>query len=294
MLPAAGIVRPAARVLGGRYELGELVSQGGMNSVYKGTDQITGQLVAIRLLRPGLADDPKALARFLREASIAMQLKHPQIAMTNAVLGQRPGESPALITEWLAGPTLSARIGNEGPMPAPEVAATGRILAGALSYIASQQVVRLDLKPSSIIMAARGPVIADLGIALRAGAEEDMVTEAGMFVGTPAYMPRELIRSLPPDPRADIYALGLVMYFCLAGRNPWEGRGSQMQILTAIINEEVDVSRLPVSGEFRAVLARALAAERDDRYDDAGALLDALSGTPEWHLVTSGPAPRPA
>ena len=179
-------------------------------------------------------------------------------------------------------------------MPAPEVAATGRILAEALGYIASQQVVRLDLKPSSIIMAARGPVIADLGIALRVDAEQDVVTEAGMFVGTPAYMPRELIRSDPPDPRADIYALGLVMYFCLAGRNPWEGRGGQMQILTAIINEEVDVSRLPVSGGFRAVLAKALAAERDDRYDDAATLLDALSGTPEWHLVTSGPTPRPA
>jgi serine/threonine protein kinase len=292
MLPAGGIVRPAARVLGGRYELGELVGQGAMNSVYKGTDQITGQLVAIKLLRPGLADDPKALARFLREAGIARHLKHPQVAMTHAVL-QPPGESPALITEWLAGPTLSARIENEGPMPAPEVAATGRILAEALSYIASQQVVRLDLKPGSIIMAARGPVIADLGIALRAGVEQDELTDAGIFIGTPAYMPRELINGLPPDQRADIYALGLVLYFCLTGRNPWEDLGNQMAILAAIVSREVDVSRLPVSGEFRAVLARALAGDRDKRYDDAAALKDALSGTPEWHLVTSGPEPGP-
>jgi serine/threonine protein kinase len=291
--PPAGIVRPAARVLANRYELGELVSQGGMSSVYKGTDRITGQLVAVKLLRSDLADDPIAMARFVREADIARQLKHPQIAMTHALL-QRPGESPALITEWLAGPTLSARIAKEGPMPAPEVAATGRILAEALSYIASQQVVRLDLKPSSIIMAARGPVIADLGIALRSGVERDMVTQTGFFVGTPAYMPRELINSLKPDQRADIYALGLVMYFCLAGRNPWEDLGDQLAILAAIVQREIDVSRLPVSGAFRAVLAKALAGERDDRYDDAAALKDALSGTPEWHEVTSGPAPRPA
>src|SRR5262249_3763147 len=108
--PPAGIVRPAARVLANRYELGELVSQGGVSSVYKGTDRVTGQLVAVKLLRYGLAGDPIAMARFLREADIARQLKHPQIAMTNAVLGQRPGEDPALIMEWLAGPTLSARI----------------------------------------------------------------------------------------------------------------------------------------------------------------------------------------
>ena len=240
-------MRPAARVLANRYELGELVSQGGMSSVYKGTDRVTGQLVAVKLLRSDLTDDPIALARFVRETDIARQLKHPQIAMTHALL-QRPGESPALITEWLAGPTLSARIANKGPMPAPEVAATGRILAEALSYIASQQVVRLDLKPSSIVMAARGPVIADLGIALRAGVERDLVTQTGFFVGTPAYMPRELINSLKPDQRADIYALGLVMYFCLAGRNPWEDLGDQIAILAAIVQREVDVSgcRSPV------------------------------------------------
>ena len=291
--PPAGIVRPAARVLANRYELGELVSQGGMSSVYKGTDRITGQLVAVKLLRSDLTDDPIAMARFVREADIARHLRHPQLAMTHAVLGQRPGESPALITEWLAGPTLSARIAKEGPMPAPEVAATGRILAEALSYIASQHVVRLDLKPSSIIMAARGPVIADLGIALRADVDQSWATQTGFFVGTPAYMPRELINSLKPDQRADIYALGLVMYFCLAGRNPWEDLGDQIAILAAIVNREVDVSRLPVSGEFRAVLAKALAGDRDKRYDDAAALKDALSGTPEWHAVSGEPAPSP-
>ena len=142
-------------------------------------------------------------------------------------------------------------------------------------------------------MAARGPVIADLGIALRVDVDRSWATERGIFVGTPAYVPREQAAGLTLDQRADIYTLGLVMYFCLAGRNPWENRGGQFQILTVIINEEVDVSHLPVSRAFRAVLTKALAGDRDKRYDDAAALKDALSGTPEWHQVTSGPAPGP-
>lgn len=127
-------MRPPPRVLAHRYELGDLLGQGGMNSVYKGRDVVTGRQVVVKLLRQGLGDDPQAMARFRREADIARRLKHPQIAETYDVL-DGPDNNPALIMEWLSGPTLRDLILKEGPMPPTETAATGRVLAGALTRI---------------------------------------------------------------------------------------------------------------------------------------------------------------
>jgi serine/threonine-protein kinase len=281
-------VLPPLRVIEGRYELGDLLGQGGMTSVYKGRDLVTGRPVVVKLLRPGLGDDPQAMARFRREADIARRLTHPQIAHTYAVL-DGPDHNPALVMEWLNGPSLRDQIVNEGPMPPPEAAAIGRVLAAALDYIANEQVVRLDLKPSNIIMADRGPVIIDLGIAFRIGTGTAGLTQTGQFVGTPAFMPPELIEGREPDPRADIYALGLVLYYCLAGRSPWENLASPLVIMDAIMNEQVDLASLPISPEFRNVLGRALAGDRDERFPCAADLRDALSETPEYQRVSVGP-----
>ncbi len=287
----SALIRPSPRVLASRYELGDLLGQGGMNSVYKGKDLVTGRQVVIKLLRTDLGNDPQAMARFRREADIARRLTHPQIVQTyDVVNGQE--QTPALIMEWLNGPNLHERIMREGPMPPAEVAATGRVLAEALAYIASQQIVRLDLKPSNIIMADRGPVIIDLGIAFRVETGTHGLTQTGQLVGTPAFMARELIAGREPDPRVDLYALGLVMFYCLTGRSPWEGIADQMGIMMAIMNEEIDVTNLPVSPEFRQVLARVLAGDRDQRFPNATDLRDAITKTPEWHLVDTGSSNR--
>jgi serine/threonine protein kinase len=285
---ATVMAMPPPRVLAGRYELGELIGQGGMSSVYKGRDLVTGRQVVVKLLRPSLGDDPQARARFRREADIARRLTHPQIAQTYDVLDE-PDQSPALVMEWLNGPNLRDLILNDGPMPATEVAATGRVLAAAMDYIAGERVVRLDLKPSNIIMADRGPVITDLGIALRVDTDSPGLTQTGQFVGTPAFMAPELIEGREPDPRSDIYALGLVLFYCLAGRGPWEDLVNPVAIMTAIMSEQVDLANLPISPEFRQVLGRALAKERDERFQSAADLRDALTETPEWRLVGVGP-----
>jgi serine/threonine protein kinase len=281
--------RPSPRILAGRYELGDLLGQGGLNSVYKARDLILGRPVVAKLLRPGLGNDPQAMARFRREAQIARQLTHPQIAQTYDVLDGDDG-NPALIMEWLKGTSLRDQLLSTGPMQPAEVVANGRVLAEALIYIAGQRIVRLDLKPSNIILADRGPVITDLGIALRADPGTPELTQAGQFVGTPAFMPRELIAGIEPDPRADIYGLGLVLYYCLAGQSPWEDRMSQVAIMTAIMNEEVDLTSLDISPEFRRVLARALAGQRDQRFPTAADFREALTDTPEWQLLHAEPA----
>jgi serine/threonine-protein kinase len=282
--PSADVVLlPPPRVIGGRYQLGELLGQGGLTSVYKGEDVITSRPVVVKLLRPTLSDDVVAMARFRREADIAMRLSHPHIARTYDVL-EGP-DNPALIMEWLNGPNLEAMVHDKGPVPPVQVAAMGQILASALDYIAGERVVRLDLKPGNIVMADRGPVITDLGIAFRAGAGVTQLTAVGQFIGTPAFMAPEVIEGREADPRADIYALGLVLYYGLTGKNPWADLPNALAVMRAVVSDPIDLSGLPVSAEFRAALGQAIARDPGDRFPTAAAFQDALLRTPELRSI---------
>jgi len=276
------VASPPARVIGDRYELGELVSQGGMSSGYKGRDLVTGRLVMVKLLLPALSDDPVAVARFRRDAEIARELDHPQIFRTLAVLDGPDGQ--ALIQEWLNGPALDVLVNTDGPMPPAEVVGIGRHLTGALGYLAEKEIIRLDLKPGNIVIADRGPVISDLSIA-RQQHVSTAITATGQFVGTPAFMAPEVIEGRAPDARADLYTLGLVMYFCLSGKAPWEHLPTVFAVISAVLSEDLDISGLPISEEFRSVLATAVARLPDQRFPDAAAFQQALTDTPEWRSV---------
>jgi serine/threonine protein kinase len=285
------VVMPAARVIGGRYELGELIGQGGLASMYKGRDIATGRQVVIKLLRTALSQDDAVIARIRREADVAKRLVHPQIVRMLDVL-EETDHGPALIMEWLNGTNLAKQISDEGPMEAPEAAGIGRILTIALEYLADQKVVRLDLKPNNVIMTPdRGPVITDLGIAFRLETQLTNLTATGQLVGTPAFMAPELIEGIRPDARVDIYALGLVLYYCLAGRGPWDNSSDEpnsLRLMWEIMSKPVEVDVLPVSQEFRSALGTAVAHNRDERFSDAAAFRDALSKTPEWRSVSEG------
>jgi len=279
--PVAPSPDPAAKVLGKRYELLTLLGQGGMGSVYAGLDQLTGRSVAVKVPLAAMNSNPQALARLRREADIAMRLQHPQIVQTYDVVAI-PDNASALVMELLAGPTLQQLIADDGPMRPSEVAAVGHMLAGALDYLARERVVRVDLKPANIIMQdSRGPVIVDLGIA-RALEASIALTDTGALVGTPMYMAPEQLKGLHPDPRSDLFALGVVLYYCLAGRTPWEHIDNIAEIMYSVINSQVDVSSLPVSDEFRQVLARMLALQPDDRFPAAAGVQEALKAVPEW------------
>jgi serine/threonine protein kinase len=282
------LARRSPKVIAGRYELGDLLRQGGITSSYKGRDVITGRQVEVKLLRPALSGDPVARARFQRDADILQRLSHPQIVRVYDVL-HGPEQDPVVITEWLHGPSLQQLIADDGPMPPSQVAAVGRILAEVLNYAAGNQVVRLDLKPSTIVMADRGPVIVDLGIAIRLGEHDAAITEAGQFVGTPEFMAPELLEGRDPDPQADIYSLGLILYYCITGKVPWEGMAGRPALMIAIRTEDVDMTDLPISPEFREALARAVVRDRDTRFSHATDLRDALTETPEYRSLAGGP-----
>ena len=279
--PVAPSPAPAAKVLGERYELLTLLGQGGMGSVYAGLDQLTGRSVAVKVPLAAMNSNPQALARLRREADIAMRLQHPQIVQAYDVVAI-PGNASALVMELLVGPTLQQLIADDGPMRPSEVAAVGHMLAGALDYLAREQVVRVDLKPANIVMQdGRGPVIIDLGIA-RAVGSSTVLTDTGALVGTPMYMAPEQLKGLHPDPRSDLFALGVVLYYCLAGRTPWAHIDNIAEIMYSVINSQVDVSSLPVSDEFGQVLARMMALRPDDRFPAAAGVQEAIEAVPEW------------
>jgi serine/threonine-protein kinase len=272
---------PAARILGGHYELLDLIGQGGMGSVYRGRDKLTGRRVAVKVPLAAINDNPHAAARLRREADIAMRLRHPQIVEGYEVIPV-PDNGSALVMELLTGPTLQKLVADQGPLRPAQVATIGHRLARALDYLASERVVRVDLKPSNVIMQGdRGPIIVDLGIAK--GLESSAyLTNTGAIVGTPMYMAPEQIQGLHPDARADLFSLGMVMYYCLAGKNPWEHIDNMAEIMYAIVHSRVDVSGLTISLEFKQVLARALARQPDDRFQAAEEVQQALEAIPEW------------
>lgn len=273
------------RVIAGRYELGEIISQGSLSTVFKGQDVTTGRQVAIKLLLPALAEDAVALARFRREAEIARKLDHTQVVRTYAFI-DGPDDF-AIITERLLGQTLEEQVQGEGAMAPGEVAGLGHVLADGLTYLASEQVVRLDLKPTNIVMADRGPVITDLGIALQRARDVSRLTDVGVLIGTPAFMAPELLSGNAADTRSDIYSLGLVMYYCLAGKNPWADLPNLPAVMNAVLTERLDMSGLGVSPAFQKVIERATAPEPGDRFSDALQLRDALRMTPELRDLRS-------
>jgi len=273
-----GVVAPRpAEVIGGHYVLGSLIGQGGMSTVYRAEDSTSGQPVAIKMLRTSLILDEKGVARLQREAEITRRLRHPQIVHIIDLIEE--GETIALVMELVEGRTLADLIAENGPMPPARVAALGNLLADALQYLADQKVARIDLKPSNIIMHPdRGPIIIDLGIAR--SEDSDVLTNAGMIIGTPGFMSPEQVEGLDINPRADLFVLGVVLYFCLVAESPY-GTGDPAAIMYRTVHQRIDVTNLPISPEFRHVIARATALRADERFPNAAQFQKELEGTPE-------------
>jgi serine/threonine-protein kinase len=238
---------------------------------------------------------------------IAGAVHHPNVVDVYEVVTVEAPEDPggrryAIVMELIEGLTLDQTIVRNGPLPARQVAQLGITLAGALEYLAGKGLARLDLKPHNIVLSpARGPVIIDLGIAKIVenaqawlvdsdGPSEpaDPPTQLGIVIGTPAYLSPEQARGEEVDARSDVYALGLVLCTCLAGRHPYQELDPVAVMARATIGG-LETSGLPCSPELRAVLARATQREPAERYDPAG-LLAALRGIPEARgQVTASP-----
>ena len=210
-------------LLAGRYRLGPVLGRGGMGTVHRAHDRLLDRAVAVKLL--AVAHAPQAaLERFRREARFLAGLAHPNVV---TVFDFGIDDSQAwLVMELLAGPTLQDLVNERGPLPIPDVVRYGRECAAALAAAHAAGITHRDVKPANLMLAAdRTCKLLDLGIARLDGAAttQPALTQAGQVLGTVPYLAPEVITGGAPEPPADVYALGGVLFALLTARPPFQG-----------------------------------------------------------------------
>lgn len=276
-----------------------------MGEVYRARDGQLGRDVAIKVLPEAVARDPDRLARFQREAQILAALNHPHIA---AIYGlEKSGSVQALVLELVEGDTLADRIAA-GPIPLDEARAMAREIADALEAAHERGIVHRDLKPANVKLTPGGKIkVLDFGLAKAVSGDRSSPdatssptrtgkdTEAGIILGSAAYMSPEQARGRPVDKRADIWAFGALLYEMLSGRRAFDG-DTVSDTLAAVLMKDPDWSALPARtpGNVRKVLRRCLERDRDRRlHDIADAKLE-LDEAPEPEPILHAPAPGAA
>ncbi|MDD3828035.1 MAG: ABC transporter substrate-binding protein [Anaerolineae bacterium] len=263
----------------GKYEIRAEVGRGGMGTVYLAHDPLLQRRVALKVLAPHLAGEPDLIERFLREARAAARLKHPNI-VTIYDVGQE-GSTYYFVMEYVDGPSLARALAQRGPMSPGGALRLLRPLASALDYAHGQGLVHRDVKPGNILLDPRGePALGDFGIAR--AAQDSRLTTTGTLVGTPEYMSPEQARGDEVDHRTDLYSLAIVAYEMLGGRSPFAGT-TPHGVLYRQVHEAPPPLRQPRPGEpawpaaVDGVLQKALAKEPGQRYETAGAFVEALA-----------------
>lgn len=258
----------------GRYQIVAKLGHGGMGIVYRAFDPTFNREVAIKVLPQQFASDPTLRARFEREARVVAALEHPAIVPVYD-FGEVAGQ-PYLVMRYMAGGSLADRL-VRGPLPAAEALRILAHLAPALDLAHSRGVVHRDLKPANILFDSQGsPYIADFGIAKIAEATVSLTSSGA--IGTPAYMSPEQAQGQELDGRSDIYALGVILFEMLTGRQPYQGT-TPVSIAMKHVLEPVPHLRevAPhLSPALDAVVQQAMAKQRNARFASATALVNAL------------------
>ena len=286
----------AGRVLGGRYRLDRELARGGMATVWIAEDPLLSRRVAVKLLHPELAVDDALRVRFRNEAIAAAKLTHPGIVATYDT-GDDDGTA-YIVMELVEGKTLRRLIDERGQLPVRDAVDISSQVADALEHAHRQGLVHRDIKPANVLVQPDGRVkVTDFGIAKAAGGDD--LTRTGTVVGTARYLAPEQVNGHPVDGRADVYALGLVLYEMLAGRAPFSGDSDMATAVARLTNapEPIRSVRPEVPRPLEDVVARSLARDPDYRYPSAQAFKDALAPgretAPTGPLVPPRPAPQP-
>ncbi|MEV4445347.1 serine/threonine-protein kinase [Streptomyces mirabilis] len=219
----------------GRYRIVARLGEGGMGRVYLGRSP-GGRAVAVKVVRPELADDGDFRRRFAREVAAARRVNG---VFTAGVVDADPDGSPAwLATAYVPGVPLGDAVAAHGPWPEGPVLALGAGLAEALEAIHAAEVVHRDLKPSNILLAPDGPRVIDFGISVTG--EASALTRTGVVVGTPGFMSPEQLTGKPVGPASDVFSLGAVLAFTATGAGPF-GTGSAHALSFRVVYEEPDL-----------------------------------------------------
>lgn len=298
----------APRLLGGRYEVGEVIGHGGMADVHLGFDTRLSRPVAIKLLRSDLVRDTNFLTRFRREAQSAAGLNHPSIvAIFDS--GEDPGVDASgapttvafIVMEMVEGQTLRERVGA-GPLPPEEAARITESVLGALAYSHRMGIVHRDIKPANVMLSDNGDVkVMDFGIARAVADTAATMTQTQAVLGTAQYLSPEQAQGLPVDARSDLYSTGCMLFELLTGRTPFLG-DTPVAIAYQHVGEAPPRPSTLTTGipqAYDAVVLHAMVKDRDGRYQSASEfradLVAAREGKPlsEAALATAQMAQSP-
>ncbi|MEM9694883.1 MAG: serine/threonine-protein kinase, partial [Myxococcota bacterium] len=273
-------------VLGDRYQIEEIIGEGGMGRVYLARHRLLGKQFAIKVLHPELAANRELAERFVREARAASSIDSDHVVDISdfGLLGDGTGY---FVMEYLDGKNLEERLDAEGPQPAAAVRRIAIQVADALRGAHAQAIVHRDLKPSNIVLSERKGrdfcKILDFGIAKSptsdSGSGQTIVTQVGVMMGTPHYMAPEQIDG-EVDPRSDIYALGIVMFEMVAGNPPFDAESiaellaQQKWTKTPSIRDAYPPA--DCSDELEHIIRRCLAKKPEERFQSAAEIMGAL------------------
>ncbi len=280
----------------GRFAIERSLGEGGMGSVFLGRDRSNEALVAIKVLSERMAKDEKASRRFAKEARLMSTVDHPAIA--RLIEFNRSGDTMYLAMEYVPGGSLVDFTRAQRPLNEPLVIAAIADAARGLNVAHQLAMVHRDIKPANLLLSARGersfqngeidntqsePLIkvADFGLAKNIDSAESMaMTQTGMIMGTPYYMAPEQCRGLEVGPPTDVYALGVTLFQCLAGKLPFEAP-SPVEIFRMHCDSPVPKLRSlvgTVSEAIQEVVEKCMAKNANARYQNAGELLQDLEG----------------
>ncbi|MFI9359961.1 PQQ-binding-like beta-propeller repeat protein [Kitasatospora sp. NPDC053057] len=235
----------------GPYRLIARLGAGGMGQVYLARST-GGRTVAVKVVRPELAQDQEFRVRFRREVAAARAVDG---AYTAPVTDADPdGPTPWLATAYVLGPSLTEAVHEHGPLPEPSVRALGARLAEALEAIHGAALVHRDLKPSNVLLAADGPRVIDFGIAR--AMDGDSMTQTGTVVGSPGFMSPEQASGRPTGAPGDVFSLASVLVFAATGHGPFDSASGVAAQLYKVVHEEPDLTDVPPA--LRAILEHCL------------------------------------
>ncbi len=265
----------------GPYRIADELGRGGMSLVYRAVDEVRGRRVAIKVLRPELANDAEAIEHLHTEAVALAGIEHPGVVELHDH-GRTAWGAPFLALELVEAETLAQRVGARGALSIPDALALARRIAEPLAEVHARGVVHRDLKPDNVFLVPGGDELGrvklfDFGIAKLAGVPA-LPPSDGMVVGTPAYMaPEQCVGTGECDHRADLYALGCVLFELLAGTSPY-GFLPVRSVLVAHVRGPVPdlANHAAVPASVARLVASLLAKHPDDRPRDAHHVIDLL------------------
>jgi serine/threonine-protein kinase len=257
--------------LGGRYRLDERIASGGMGDVWRGTDEVLGRTVAIKIMLPALLQEPGFAERFRAEACTMATINHPGVVDVYDYDSEQG--TAFLVMEYVEGDPLSRTLGRVRRLTPARTMALIAQAADALHAAHENGIVHRDVKPGNLLVRPNGTlVLTDFGIARSAGAAQ--LTQAGSVLGTASYLSPEQATGRTATPLSDVYALGVVAYQCLAGRRPFEG-DSPVEIAMRQVRDAPPPLPGDIPPAVRQVVERALAKDPAARYPTAAAMAQA-------------------